>query len=556
MVFFSLLTAACGSSGETLPEEIIPDETVEDITLSLSELVFDSDGSSLEMTIVSKHPWTIEIPEKASWLTASPMAGEAGKTVVTFIPRPIDMREPRDKELVTIDYGVSNTFFLVSQTMPNEVPAAPGLLSPAPDASDVSVHAVFAWTAATDPDGDDVTYELQVSPDDGHSWPYTVTTTSTSTRLDYLLNKQFAYVWRVKATDPFGGEAISAVARFKTGDGGGYADGEVVEWQHETAGALRPVHLVFTGDGFTENDYVEGGAFEQAVRKAIDAIFSVEPYPTYREYFRISAVIAYSQEQGATVLEDMPGQKARKRNTVFKTELEGGSSTLVVGDANKVFSYAQKVPGVTDEELSNTVIFVLINLNAYAGTCHVWSKGRAIAYCPMGMMDNGGQPAYKSIIVHEGCGHGFGRLLDEYRYYDEPVDSYSQEEVRKFQQSDPYYGWNISFTSNRNTVHWKHYFSQPGYEAVSLYEGALLYTRGVWRPEKVSCMEDNRPYFNAPSREAIVRRIHRISGTDFHFDAFVAKDRIKKDNTAGAETRSLRVPEIFKPLAPPVLIED
>ncbi len=104
---------------------------------------------------------------------------------------------------------------------------------------------------------------------------------------------------------------------------------------------------------------------------------------------------------------------------------------------------------------------------------------------------------------------------------------------------------------------WKLYFSTPGYEAVGLYEGAMLYTRGVWRPEKVSCMEDNRPYFNAPSREAIVRRIFRISGTNFDFNTFVSKDRIKSDNTAQtAGIRGWRVPEKFIPLAPPVLRVD
>lgn len=530
-----------------------------DFSLSQSEIVFDSEGTPIRLTLVAKYPWSVEIPQKASWLTVSPSSGEAGETVVTFTPRPVDTREPRTKQLITFDYGVSNIFLIVSQTLPNQVPMAPQLLSPADGSADVAVNEFFSWEAATDPDGDELTYELQVSPDGGVSWPYTVTTTSTSAKLDQLLNKQFAYSWRVKASDPFGGETLSAMATFRTGDGGGYEDGEVIEWQHETAGASRPVHLVFTGDGFIAEDYVEGGAFEQAMQKAIDAIFSVEPYTTYRNYFRISAVVAHSKERGTTVLEDMGGlgPGVQTRNTVFGTTLDGGGSTGVNGNYNTVFSYTKKVPGIDDAELSNTVVFVLINVNAYAGTCHVWSKGRAIAYCPMGMMDNSGQPAYKSIIVHEGAGHGFGRLPDEYRYYDEPVDDYSREEFRQFRNQDPWYGWNISFTNDRNAVHWKQYFSMPGYEAVGLYEGAMLYTQGVWRPEKVSCMEDNRPYFNAPSREAIVRRIYRISGTNFDFNTFVSKDRIKNDNTARtAGIRGWRIPEKFIPLAPPVLRVD
>lgn len=547
-----MTVTAGGESGSVA----IRQESAE-FNLSLPELAFDSEGTPIKLTVVSKYPWSVEIPEKASWLTAAPLSGEAGETVVTFTPKPIDTRIPRGKQLITINYGVSNTFLIVSQTMPNQAPAAPELVSPADYATDVAVNAVFSWNPATDPDGDELTYELQVSPDGGISWPYTVGTTATSAKLSQLLNKQFAYSWRVKVSDPFGGETVSASAAFRTGEDGGFSDGDVVEWQHETAGASRPVHMVFTGDGFIAEDYVEGGAFEQAIKKTIDAIFSVEPYTTYRDYFRISAVIAHSRERGATVLKDMGGlgPGVQTRNTVFRSTLDGGGNTGVSGDANMVFSYAKKVPGVTEAELANTVVFVLINVNAYAGTCHVWSKGRAIAYCPMGTMDNGGQPAYKSIIVHEGAGHGFGRLLDEYRYYDEPVDAYSREEFRKFREQDPWYGWNISFTNDLNAVHWKQYFSTPGYEAVGLYEGALLFTRGVWRPERFSCMDDNRPYFNAPSREAIVRRIHRVSGTNFDFNTFVSKDRIKSDNTG----RTAGLPgwyalEKFVPLAPPVFI--
>ena len=39
-------------------------------------------------------------------------------------------------------------------------------------------------------------------------------------------------------------------------------------------------------------------------------------------------------------------------------------------------------------------------------------------------------------------------------------------------------------------MHWAHYFNRSGYEAVDMYEGGYLYTRGVWRPEVISCMHD------------------------------------------------------------------
>lgn len=546
-------TLTVTATGETAALQLTQERA--DFTIDREVLEFDGEGTPIRVIIESKYAWTIRIPEKASWLTATPSKGAPGQTTVVFTPRPVTDRTPRGRQLVTVDYGVSNLALIVSHMLPNDPPAAPQLLSPAADEGDVAISPLFVWQASDDPDGDPVSYEVQVSPDGGATWPYTAATTETRIKLRQTLDRQSTYLWRVRASDPFGGETLSEQRVFSTGTKGAYADRQVIEWQHETAGASRPVHLVFTGDGYIAEDYIEGGAFDRDVKRAIDAIFGVEPYATYRDYFRISAVTAYSQERGTTVLEDMKhlGPSAQQRNTVFQTRLDGGGTTGVTGNYNRVFSYALEVPGINEAELANTVVFVLINVDAYAGTCQVWSKGRAVAYCPMGTMDNGGQPAFESIIVHEGAGHGFGRLVDEYRYYDELVDDLERQQFALFQAEDPWYGWNVSFTDERNSVHWKHYFTTPGYDAVGLYEGALLFMRGVWRPEQISCMEDNRPYFNAPSREAIVRRICRIAGMDFNFDLFVSKDRIKSDPTGRvANIRGWCAPETFIPLAPPV----
>ena len=45
----------------------------------------------------------------------------------------------------------------------------------------------------------------------------------------------------------------------------------------ECTSGLKPVNIVITGDGFLEEDYATGGAFDQAANRAIDALFSVEP---------------------------------------------------------------------------------------------------------------------------------------------------------------------------------------------------------------------------------------------------------------------------------------
>lgn len=519
--------------------------TQEGVDFSVSQYTFefDGDGTPIRATVISKYAWSIDIPEKASWLEVSPRESTGGETVVTFTPKPFEDRTPRNKQLLTLNYNNTFTMLTVSQAMPNEAPTAPEPITPAANATDVKVNAQFQWKAATDPDGDALTYKLMVSDNGGTSW-VSATTTATSAKLTNLMAKNTSYVWKVEAFDAFGGKAESATSTFTTGEGGAYADGEISRWQTETAGAPMPVHLIFIGDGFIADDYVAGGAFDKAVETAVEAFFSVEPYPTYRNYFRVSTVAVYSQERGATVLKDMSGCKAQTRNTAFNATLEGGNSTGTSCDYEKVFSYAMKVPGVTDNALKNTTVFLLINLDVYAGTCMMEMTGRSVSMCPMG------KSSFEAVVSHEGGGHGFGRLLDEYRYYDSTLPADRQSQITYWRATDPYYGYNISLTNDRTQVHWKQYFTTPGYESVGLYEGGCLYGRGVWRPEYISCMEDNRSYYNAPSREAIVRRIRKASGTSFSMSDFLANDKIKSDNTRGT-----RAPEMFVPLAPPILVD-
>ncbi|MBP3496513.1 MAG: hypothetical protein J6K33_01620, partial [Alistipes sp.] len=50
------------------------------------------------------------------------------------------------------------------------------------------------------------------------------------------------------------------------------------------------------------------------------------------------------------------------------------------------------------------------------------------------------------------------------------------------------------------------------------------HTRGIYRSEPVSCMNNNIPYFSAISRQEAVERIMRYSGKKFSISEFYAKD--------------------------------
>lgn len=518
------------------------------VTFSIDPVVFDFDvsGTPITAAVISQTPWKITDAEKVPWLDITPISGQTGRTFVKFAPKPITDRTPRTRQFITLDYGKSFMILTISQTMPNSNPDKAVLLEPQENAEDVKINTIFSWKGARDPDGDNVSYRLMVSKDDGNTWS-SFETDDTKAKLSYMLDKNTPYLWKVQSYDILGGLSESKTQKFTTGEGGAHAEGEVMLIQSEMAGAPRPVHLVIVGDGFIEEDYYEGGAFDQAVETAVEAFFTPEPYATYRDYFRISAVAAYSEERGATVLKDMSGCKAQRRNTIFEATLEGGNSTGTSCNYDRVFSYAKKVPGVTDDVLKNTTVLVLINLDVYAGTCLMEMTGRSVSMCPMG------KSSFRTVVMHEGGGHGYGRLSDEYRYYSEPLPNDKKSQVEYWRQVDQYYAYNISFTGDPAQVHWKDYFTWSGYDAVSLFEGGMLYSRGVWRPEYISCMEDNRPYYNAPSREAIVRRIMRGSGKQFSIDEFLAKDFVRSDNTV-AERLGF-TPADFIPLAPPILID-
>lgn len=514
-----------------------------DFIVTPEAIEFDEDGTPVTLSVLSATDWTLDIPSSIFWLSADRESGGRGNTTVTLTPTPITDRTPRTVDFVTIDYGKSFSMISVSQKLPNQPPTAPVLLSPADADGDVAINAGFTWEASTDPDGDGISYSLMISKDGGQSWSSTQHT-KTYGRPAQFLDVNTDYKWKVVAVDSFEAGSESEVRSFHTNESGAYADGQVTLVQAESAGAPKAIPLVFLGDGFIADDYAYGGAFDQAVETAVEAFFSLEPFKTYRNYFRISTVATYSQERGATVLNAMSNQPVQSHNTAFSATLEGGNSTGTSCDYEKALSVASTVDGLA-AQVRNTTVILLINIDAYAGTCLMYSDGRSVSMCPMG------KSSFTNVVMHEAGGHGFGRLLDEYRYYNEPLPADRKSSITSWRSQDEYYGYNISLTGDRSAVHWKQYFTMSGYDAVDLFEGGCLYYTGVWRPEKISCMEDNRPYYNAPSREAIVRRIYKASGKTFSMSEFVSKDKEKSDPSTKADF----TPVGFVPLAPPILIE-
>ena len=82
----------------------------------------------------------------------------------------------------------------------NNAPTVPTLVYPANNLLCIDNVLDFDWNASTDPDGDSVTYQVQVAKDAGFS-QLVHTVTESSTLRSLSLEKGIAYYWRVRATD-------------------------------------------------------------------------------------------------------------------------------------------------------------------------------------------------------------------------------------------------------------------------------------------------------------------------------------------------------------------
>jgi hypothetical protein len=318
--------------------------------------------------------------------------------------------------------------------------------------------------------------------------------------------------------------------------GNSYTDGECITVQNATVG--NGVNVVFMGDGFTLAD-IAAGTYDNAMNTAITHFFGIEPYTTYRNYFNVHIVYVYSSESGISDI-------STTRNTALKVKYEEAPpSTYMSADDNACFGYADNAPVAS---LSTTLIVVVANSTRYGGTTSIWSSGHAIAICPIS--SNGYPYDFRGVVQHEAGGHGFGGCADEYVTKSGYI---TQEEKNTLAQWQGFgFFDNVSVTNNLSEIRWKHFIGLANYSYVGAWEGAYYYPLGVWRPEQSSCMINNIKYYNAPSREMVVKRIMSRAGMTYSFDDFKAKDVMQLE--AATKSTALK-PDPAKILHSPVLIK-
>lgn len=84
-------------------------------------------------------------------------------------------------------------------------------------------------------------------------------------------------------------------------------------------------------------------------------------------------------------------------------------------------------------------------------------------------------------------------------------------------------------------VPWRDFIFHEKYsEFVDIFEGGYMHSRGVYRSEQNSCMNNEIPYFSTISRFEIYKRIKSYAGEAWSLEDFIANDVIEAVSTSSA----------------------
>ena len=297
-----------------------------------------------------------------------------------------------------------------------------------------------------------------------------------------------------------------------------YGEDQYITLQKATKGNRGGINIVLLGDGYDAKDISEG-TYLKDMKQEMEYFFAIEPYKTYRAYFNVYTAFPVSTETGVGTVNTI-------RYNRFNTTFTGGVGLRA--DYDELFSYALNAPTVNKSNLNQTLIIVVPNTTDYGGITQMWTDGSAIAFCPKSTY---GYPLdTRGVVQHEAGGHGFGKLADEYIYHNAFIDACQCTccpHVDGFNQGKAL-GWyaNLALTGKMHEVPWSHLIYDSRYgDIVDIYEGGFMHSRGVYRSELNSCMNNDIPYYSTISREAIVKRIMQYAGETYSFEKFVANDK-------------------------------
>ncbi len=290
---------------------------------------------------------------------------------------------------------------------------------------------------------------------------------------------------------------------------------QMITLQTATKGS-KAIPIFLVGEGYNAED-IASGLYLNDMKEQMEHIFSIEPMKTYREYFTVSTAIACSPESG------IDGLRKFQSENWWESEND------------LVLKYAQQYGvGVKGNE-GNSTILVLRNSirTGINGTTLYDREHRGLAISWMAKSDDIYPFDQKGFILRELVGTAFGKLAPEHVNHFTFMKACGCPGCNMTNQYEHYrsLGWwqNVSISGKLSELPWYHLIFDEKYaKYVDAYEGAMNHSRGAYRSENASVMGNQFiPYFNAISREILVKRIMEASGGTFDFNTWKQNDIIE-----------------------------
>lgn len=489
------------------------------------------DGATITFTLEASDAWKANVIGGGSWCTLDQTSGPAGTMCIVATIMPNKDFVPRNC-LIKIKIGDTLGEITINQAQLNVLTASPDQFKvPAEGGvftTEITANIEYEVTLSDEwITWDNGSITVSANPDGGER-----TATIVLSGSDITCTVTIAQAGMAPPPEPLDG-IVKVLQTHSTGSG---------------------IPLILMGDSFTAT-MIESGTYQATMESAVEAFFGEEPYITFRDMFDVYMVNVVSDQ-----FADFTSGTSTTLGICFQGE------NVVGANLDKCQEYA--LLAVEESVLDKSVIIVLANREVHAGRCFLSfiSKeegapddgvcGLAVAVSALGVNHDD----FVGLIQHEAGGHGFGKLADEYFY--EGTGSMPQANIdtyRRLQEAHHAYV-NVDFTDNPESVLWSRFIADKRYqpEHVGIYPGGFGYEHGVWHPSGQSIMNLDFGGYNAPSREAIYIKLHKLAfgaEWEYDFDKFAAFD-FKSDVVILEQARhaSRSMQRRMAPCPPPVII--
>ena len=301
------------------------------------------------------------------------------------------------------------------------------------------------------------------------------------------------------------------------------ADGKSVLLQSAKIG--KGINVIFLGDGFSDRQIADG-TYDQVMRRGMEAFFNIQPFAYFRDYFTVYYVNAVSKNEG--YIED--------GETAFSCIFQENNGISGIDDRCKSYALKSGITNNANDDIGRQLLIInILNSPKYIGSCKMYgyqfhqdgdhSVGWSVAYVTRA--DDA--EVFEHILQHEACGHGFAKLGDEYfNLNTNKTRAIVTDDVSYYHSV---YGWfkNIYVENASKELYWQKFIEDERYqsEQIGWYKGAYNNSERYFRPTETSIMRDIMGGFNAPSREAIYYRIHKLAfgiNWEYSYESFVKWD--------------------------------